>query len=205
MTHACTLGYLPCVSLAHNWVSPSKRRICPLSAFGRDTRGIGFLGIEMPQPLSGTRKTRLRITNSRLREPRKTVSRRMSLYLDTSRGVELISLKWPRCFFRCWIRYFSLLLPLCREMSSSSQRYKMIEEGGFVSFTCIEEDLLLNIAFNFGNPRLCCSQLIETVGNWNTTSPSLNMVMICSLSDACHDVSMCQIGDGTQHQTRPIA
>ena len=104
------------------WVSRlfSHPLVRPLSTFEREISGIGFLGIAMSQFLSATVKTRLRITSSCFRDAGERVFRRISLYLETSCGQRLISLKWPRWYFGCWIRYFSLLLPLYSGMTSFS-------------------------------------------------------------------------------------
>jgi len=88
-------------STRHSSSPSSKHLVRPLSTFGRDTSGIGFLGIAIPQSFATIVKTQLRITSSRFSDAGETVFRRISLYFETSCGERLISLRWPRCFFRC--------------------------------------------------------------------------------------------------------
>ena len=92
-------------STRHSCSPFSNLLVRPLSTFGRETSGMGFFGIQMPQSLSAIVKTRLRITSSLLREAGETIFRRISLYLDTWWGERWMSFKCPRCFLRCWIRY----------------------------------------------------------------------------------------------------
>ena len=77
-------------SIRHSSSPFSNRLVRPLSTFGRETSGIGFVGIQMPQSFAAIVRTRLRITNSRLSEAGETVSRPVSythLTLPTNREV----------------------------------------------------------------------------------------------------------------------